>query len=244
MLLPEQKYISMVQATKEFQDVTIEKLKGLIEEKLLPAYIRSQIPPYRYAKVREPHWSGDAFNWVADILYNEGETIDPDNCVLYYLGSCYGNIFIRPTELRVLDQSEINKNKLTESESEEKRKCNLPDRADGAIVPPRSKAPITIILEYVFEQCESSNPVLLKPGNWKAFYEFIKKEVTKEAKLSNKQSIAYYIEKVVTTGGRPGIKMRQPIEGRADGTGADYWYSKEDITPLISRIRKKHKNQK
>lgn len=123
----------------------------------------------------------------------------------------------------------------------QEKKCNLPDRSKGITIPPRKKAPITMILEYVFNACESTNPKILEAGNKDDFYRYIKHERTKETILPNGQSIAYYIENVSLVGTARGILMNHPKGGRKSNSKQDRWYSDADITERISRIRKQRK---
>lgn len=104
MKYPELEYMSMVEATRKFP-ISIEHLRGLIEQKLLPAYVREGSPLYRYAKIKAPYWEGDTLPLsMAEILDEAGDPIAPDECVMYPAGFSYGLILVRPEELRALEQ--------------------------------------------------------------------------------------------------------------------------------------------
>jgi len=232
---------SMADAAKEF-GVPIRRLRWLAQEQILPVYVYADAKGlngslHSYARIINPSWSCDTLEFST--------TEHPDAGVNYVTGFTYDMVMVRPAELQeVLNQINMRHENLTDTVQNQNRKCNLPSRQDGATIPSRKRAPITMILEYVFDECSINNPELLTPGNRDALYKFIKKKVASETKLPEGQSFSYYIDKVASTGTNRGIFMQHSIEGRKSDAIKDKWYSDAYISQLISRIRQKRKNQK
>jgi hypothetical protein len=85
ILLPEDDFVSMQEATRKF-DVSIEELRSLAEKGLLPVYVQNyKLSPPRYAKIKSPHWildTLDGMNCPAEYLDIPGKPIDQDNDII------------------------------------------------------------------------------------------------------------------------------------------------------------------
>lgn len=102
-----------------------------------------------------------------------------------------------------------------ETEQPRKKKCNLPDRANGDKIRPRDKAPLTKIIEHIFDEKEKGADVDIM--SWESIYGFLKRELTRKAVLSDGNPIDKFVAKIVTKGSGRGIEMTYKIPRRLHG---------------------------
>ncbi len=113
----------MEEAARRFR-VPIEDLQWLAEEQLLPVYVRASTDPIMYAKLTTPRWeyyrlASDLTFCKSTIIDNEGNPVAGDKNILYTPGFPFSLIFLKPDELRLLDQTRYDPVSISELEAQQ-----------------------------------------------------------------------------------------------------------------------------
>jgi len=101
MKLSDPDFISMEEAAKKF-NVSIEHLRWLAEELVLPVYVRNSGRRYSYAKVINPSWNGDFLRFCTALVLNKDG--NETSVWVYPSGYSYSMVMIKPSELKEMDR--------------------------------------------------------------------------------------------------------------------------------------------
>lgn len=114
------------------------------------------------------------------------------------------------------EHNKLSPAKDTESELGTKRKYNLPDRNDGATIPPRNKAVLTLIIEHVLLSKHNGAEVDL--DSWDSIGKFLQKQLNDGAILNNGEKLNRHLEGIsIKSGTSKGVDMKDKIPNRKYG---------------------------
>lgn len=221
--------ITIKKAT-EIRECDLEEIKDYIECRVFSAYSPAPRGEVLYGSNRnvrmiEPLWRDDGVltckRYAVPCDDGEKEFVD-------WLDCCEKDVLLLREEV------ERFKGKNGQPDVPHAVKaCNLPPREN---VPPRCKAPLTLILEHVFDAIDRGESVDVR--SWDSVCKFLKEELAKEAKLSDGQNIGFYLNKIITTGTNRGFVMASTISGKKLDKH-DNHHPEEYVKQQFSRLKSK-----
>ncbi len=119
----------MIEACRIFEGLSLEHLRGLIEEKHLAAYLNKPETSLRFAKLKNPKWEGDTISCRAIVLDNKGKKIrpipdedgNPSGHIMYLVGISYQYIYVKRSYLKFLQDTTGRSNEPSTIETSETR---------------------------------------------------------------------------------------------------------------------------